>query len=186
MKHRRLSLVLIAALILTISACGRSQPPESPSPSPVVTSSTTPPVDASTEALYAEAERVYLKFRELQASYELTGDYSEFPPEMADYLGPEYLERVRTTFNMAKEGNWNYVGEPGEVATAPAPSVHKGDSELTLQTCADSRGMVVLDPTGAVVREGSMVVGFFYFRHFDGDLKIVDSDIAQESECPIA
>ena len=185
MQHRRLSMVLVAALVLTASACGRSQPPPSPSPSPVATSSPSPTVDASAEALYAEAERVYLAYQAAREKFSLTGDYVEFPPEIADYLSPDYLEIERVYFDEQVAAGNRLVGGAPKHYAAPALGTSKDQSVAALAICYDARGLTVVNREGVEVSQGVLSSGIYYFNHYEGKLRIVSADIWEAESCSI-
>lgn len=185
MKHRRLSLVLLAALVLTAGACGRSQPPQTPSPSPVITSSPTPSVDPSEEALYAEAERVYLAYMATRETYVSTGDYSVFPEDaFAELLSPDYLLKVRAVFDLEKEHGWQLLGGAPNETVEPAPSIGKDGSVVAITTCSDNRDRIVVNSAGEQ-SPGKLVIGPYFFKYFDGRLKISGSDVREAEACPI-
>lgn len=185
MKHRRLSLVLVAALVLVTGACGRSEPPPFPSPSPVATNSPNPSVDASAEALHAEAERVYLAFQVAQEKYSVAGDYSEFPPEMTDYLGTGYLAAVEAHFEEQKSAGNRLVGGAPKHHIAPAPGTSTDQSVVAIATCYDARGLVVMNGEGAEISQGILSQGIYYFNYFDDQLKIINADVWEAESCSL-
>ncbi len=82
--HRSVFAVVALAVSLVLAGCSSDGVDESPgSPSPSVSVPAPPSsVDAEMDALYAEAESVFLRSLELRYQFELHGDFSEFPAEL--------------------------------------------------------------------------------------------------------
>lgn len=190
MQRCPLVFVLVSVLALGLAGCGSGGGEPSPAPSsPAPTVSQLLPVpETSTPSaeLYAEADRVYRAAMETQRKYEATGDYSEFPPELAEYFTPRYLGVVYAIFeDLASQG----VRAPGDgpvMTTGPAPGVSKGESVVSLRTCYDMRGIQVLDAQGALITEGKLTIGVYYFEYHDSKLKIFSADLEGAETCPIS
>ena len=169
--------VLLLAVLL--AGCGPRQPAPSPSfvPAPEYT-----PEPAEAE-MYAKAEQAFWGFIETQRKYEMTGDYSQFPPEMATYLDTQQLEVARSGFEKGKAGGWHVTG-PAAVTTWPEWSRPFKDSVATMAVCLDGTEFVVLDANGNVVHEGAK---FSYYAHFrvadDGLVKMFHVDAKGEALC---
>ncbi|MFB9618689.1 hypothetical protein [Brooklawnia cerclae] len=155
----------------------------SSSTSPTV--SPTPSVDVSADALYAEAEQVYLRSLEVSERYEVHGDYSEFPPEYEELLADPYLEWTRALFDAGKEQGWHVPdGLQLPVTTRSLPGMSRDGSDVALQTCRDNRGVPTLDYNGNQVAEGSLVYETLFFKHVDGRLKLFTGTTDQRDSCP--
>ena len=113
--------------------------------------------------MYAKAEQVFWGYIEARNKYELTGDYSQFPPEMATYLDTRQLEAARSLFEKGKAGGW-HVTAPGVITTRPEWSEKYEDSVATMVVCEDYRGEAVLNADNNVVREGTRYSYYAYFR----------------------
>ena len=175
----RLAAIPLLLLAVLFAGCGPRQPPPEPSPTPV--SEYTPePAEAE---MYAKAEQAFWGFIETQRKYEMTGDYSQFPPEMATYLDTQQLEVARSGFEKGKAGGWHVTG-PAAVTTWPEWSRPFKDSVATMAVCLDGTEFVVLDANGNVVREGAK---FSYYAHFrvadDGLVKMFHVDAKGEALC---
>ncbi len=189
----RRPLVLFGCLVLAgcLVAC---QPGGDATPSPTSSVSASPshrptPTGSATtpdeDALFAEAERVFRAALQSREPYAVHGDYSEFPPELADYYSPEYLELIRLGFESQKEQGL-HIGSGEPVTTvAPLRGVSKDGSEVAIRTCQDARDVVVVDRAGAEVGRGSLTTSITYFKTFDGRLKIFDADVEEVEQCPI-
>ena len=133
--------------------------------------------------MYAKAEQVFWGFIEARNKYELTGDYSQFPPEMATYLDTDTLERRRAIFEDDKAVGLHASG-PAVNTTKPKWSLRFEDSVATMAVCQDATGLVALDANGNVVREGVKYSYYAYFRVADdGLIKIFRFDARGDSLC---
>ena len=173
--------VLLLAVLL--AGCGPRQPAPEPSPSPTPASEYTPEPTSSKAEMYAKAEQVFWGFIEARNKYELTGDYSQFPPEMATYLDTRQLEAARSLFEKGKAGGW-HMSSPVPNTTRPEWSEKYEDSVATMAVCQDATGLVALDANGNVVREGVKYSYYAYFRVADdGLVKIFHIDAMGDSLC---
>ena len=177
----RLAAIPLLLLAVLLAGCGPRQPAPEPSPTPV--SEYTPEPGSFKALMYAKAEQAFWGFIETQRKYELTGDYSQFPPEMATYLDTQQLEVTRSLFEEGKAGGLHVSG-PAAVTTWPEWSRPFKDSVATMAVCLDGTEFVVLDANGNVVREG---VKFSYYAHFrvagDGLVKMFHIDAKGEALC---
>ncbi|MGI5951649.1 MAG: hypothetical protein ACOX61_07370 [Brooklawnia sp.] len=180
---------LTLALLLGLAGCGSTpeEPVVSPpsvvaSSSPVVSQSPTPDMDA----LYAEAEQVLRRWVELEKGYELTGDFSEYPPGLQEVLAEPVLGLSRNNFEVAKENGWRAKpGSQPRVTSEPATGMRMDDSEVALRICLDTTDAPMVDASGEVVSPGGFQVLVFYFKYFDEDLKIfATSSYELVTACP--
>ena len=133
--------------------------------------------------MYAKAEQVFWGFIEARNKYELTGDYSQFPPEMATYLDTDTLERRRAIFEDDKAVGLHASG-PAVNTTKPKWSLRFEDSVATMAVCQDATGLVALDANGNVVREGVKYSYYAYFRVADdGLVKMFHVDGKEDTLC---
>ena len=68
--------------------------------------------------MYAKAEQAFWGYIEARRKYELTGDYSQFPPEMTTYLEGLILETTQISFKDDKAGGLHASG-PAVNTTRP-------------------------------------------------------------------
>mgnify|MGYP000861241051 FL=1 len=133
--------------------------------------------------MYAKAEQVFWGYIEARNKYELTGDYSQFPPEMATYLDTRQLEAARSLFEKGKAGGWHGTA-PGVITTRPEWSEKYEDSVATMAVCQDATGLVALDANGNVVREGVKYSYYAYFRVADdGLVKLFYISMREDTLC---
>lgn len=182
MKRRFIpALVILLALV----GCGPKGPEPTPTPS---SASPTPSVSASPDPrddpLYQEAERVLRASLEAQSKYTMTGDYSTFPPELADYYSADYLPYVRGGFDQLASQGIKGIGEPPVMTLAPLPGVSKQGSEVAVHACIDARHVTLVDREGSQIGSGSLSISMNYLRHEDGKLKIFAADVREGNECP--
>ncbi len=180
----RLAAIPLLLLIMLLAGCGPRQPAPEPSPSPTPASEYTPEPTSSKAEMYAKAEQVFWGFIEAERKYELTGDYSQFPPEMATYLDADMLERRRALFEKAKAGGWHSTGAP-TITTRPVWDRGYWNSVATMAVCHDGTGLAVLDANGNVVyEEGARNSYYAYFRVADdGLVKLFHVDVMGDSLC---
>ena len=166
----------IPLLLLAVLVAGCK--PSSPEPYEY-----TPEPTSSEVEMYAKAEQVFWGFIEARNKYELTGDYSQFPPEMATYLDTDTLERRRAIFEDDKAVGLHASG-PAVNTTKPKWSLRFEDSVATMAVCQDATGLVALDANGNVVREGVKYSYYAYFRVADdGLVKIFHIEARGDTLC---
>ena len=133
--------------------------------------------------MYAKAEQTFWGYIEARRKYELAGDYSQFPPEMATYLDTDALERTRMLFEDGKAGGWHGTA-PGVITTRPSWVKNYEDSVATIAVCEDYRGEAVLNADNNVVREGTRYSYYAYFRVAgDGLVKLFHISLRGDSLC---
>lgn len=185
------STLLALTLTLGLASCGPATPepsatPVAPSP---VTRNSEPPVATPTpdmEALHAEAERVVWRWAELERSYLLDGEYEEYPPRLSDVLAEPYISNSRVIYEEMKALDLRIApGTSADFTILPAPKAHKHGSEVALWVCQDTRTSPLVDAAGNVISPGRIILILFYFKHFDGALKLFYADSSEVVEaCP--
>ncbi|NLA28254.1 MAG: hypothetical protein GX875_01160 [Propionibacterium sp.] len=139
------------------------------------------------DALYAEAERVFLRSNELRYEYELRGNYGEgFPSELNDLVAEPYLSSLVALYDFYKDKGWHSPdGAEPLVVIDRYPGVSKAGSEAALRACVDTRPTPSLDVNGEVVSEGTIYRLELFFKHFDGVLKLFDGTTNEVPECAL-
>ncbi len=133
-----------------------------------------------------EAERVLRRSFELEDYPLVSGDFSQYPPELEELLMGDYLTASKASFETAKQAGWR--GSPdtvAQVSVIPKPGLFYQDSTAALLACTDTRDAPMLDSSGAVVSEGTVWVMNYYFKPDQGKLKIFTARNKQEvPRCP--
>ena len=189
MRFRFLALPVAAVLLAAGCTPGNGTPTPTPTPSVSSVASTTPTPTAtptpSSEDLYAEAERVMLRGYEVSASFELRGDYSEFPAELEQLMADPYLGWTRAIFEEGKAGGWHAPeGAYPEIRIAPLPDESRDGSEVAVQLCLDRTGVPLLDAQGNVVSEGTLGYQKAFLKSFAGILKVFTGSYKDVDSCP--
>ena len=163
----------------------------SPTPSfvtPSVTASASPTPTPDMDALYAEAERVLRRSFELEDRYIVGGNFDEYPPELFELLADPYLSLSQTGFTHFKEsGQRGIEGTTPVITTQPLPGVSTRGSEVALAVCLDTRPAPLVDRNGTVVSEGVLKVSTYFFKQFEGKLKLFQAESGAEvDKCPFS
>ena len=190
MMFRFLALPVAAVLLAAGCTPGNGTPTPTPTPSLSSVASTTPTPTAtptptpSEDPLFAEAKRVYMAAAEARWKYELTGDYSEFPPELGNYLDDNLLITTRDAFEEGKATGVHLVGGEPQIQLVQMPEAKKQDSSVAVLICYDTSALTVVDAAGAELRQGRLIALIAYFRvAADGQLKIFTQDPAEVGQC---
>ena len=138
------------------------------------------------DALYAEAERIWARSVELRASYELRGNYDEFPPELETLLADPHLALMRSGYEASKQEGWRAPeGAVPIIWSNPLPGISRDGSIVALQTCVDTRPVPLSDSSGRVVSEGRFILAYLFFKDVGGELRLFIADAQGEiDECP--
>ena len=125
--------------------------------------------------------RVY----ELSGTFQVGGDYSEFPAELEQLLADPYLGWMRTLFEEGKQGGWHAPeGAYPDIRIAPLSDVTKDGSEVALQVCMDAREVPKLDGSGNLVANGRLSHDEVFLKRFDGVLKVFTGTTQGVESCP--
>lgn len=187
------SLVLVILLVL-VAGCssgdgaspGPSEAPYSVASTTVMPSASVSPSVDEVQLRMQEAERVLRRSFELEDYPLVSGDFSQYPPELEELLMGDYLTASKASFETAKQAGWR--GSPdtvAQVSVIPKPGLFYQDSTAALLACTDTRDAPMLDSSGAVVSEGTVWVMNYYFKPDQGKLKIFTARNKQEvPRCP--
>ncbi len=191
MRSRILGLVLCLVVLPAVAGCSPGDSSASAGSADAGSPSVSAPPPPSSpgpemDALYAEAERVFLRSLELRDQFELRGDFSEFPPELSDLLADRYLTSVHELYDFYKDKGWHSPEGAVPITTVGRyPGASKAGSEVALQACMDTRPTPSLDDSGQIVSEGKLYRLELFFGHFDGRLKLFDGSSSEVLECTL-
>ena len=129
----------VFCVVVVVPACGRqgSADPTAPASSALVSSAS---ASLSQDELYAEAERVYRAYFELEQRAFLEGGVNGVPVEMNQYIMGKYsLMFSGALAQMAKNGWRMKPGTREQIASLKwAPEITREDSLATLQVCIEA------------------------------------------------
>jgi len=183
---------LCAALVLAGCGSGDSPGPDgsSVSSSPVssgpVSSSPVSSASLSEDELYAEAERVYRAFFELEQDAYAAGGAETLPEGMDEYVMDPFADLVVKNLSQTFNNGWRM--QPGTrariVYVKRTPEIARKDSEATLSTCVDSSQSPLVDVENNIIGSGYNTYRLF-LRHDDSDglLKIYGVNGEQADSC---
>jgi len=185
---------LCAALVLAGCGSGDSPGPDgsSVSSSPVssgpVSSSPVSSASLSEDELYAEAERVYRAYFELEQQAFLEGGVNGVPNEMNEYIMGGYTQVFEQFLAQMTENGWRM--QPGTqeriVMLRRAPEVKREDSIATLRVCTDSTSSPLVDQAGSFVSSGFSLNSLFFKYDIDGKLKIYGNNGESVESCEVS
>ncbi|WP_147436553.1 hypothetical protein [Propionibacterium australiense] len=168
------------------SSVGSSSGPVSASPSsgsPVSSA-----VSPGEEELYAEAERVYRAYFELEQQAFLEGGVNGVPAEMNEYITGNYTQVLRKFLSQMSEHGWRM--QPGTreqiMMLRRAPEINREDSVATLRVCTDSTNSPLVDQNGAFVSSGFALNSLFFKYDIDGKLKIYGNNGESVESCDVS
>ena len=179
------------AVSLALGGCSPGDSPGSGGSSSVSSSVAVPPPPSSDgpemDALYAEAEQVFLRSLEIRNQFEGQGNYNEFPPELGSVLADPYLTWTHALYDYGKErGLHTPEGVKPEVTTRPYPGVSREGSEIALQACQDTRLTPALDSSGQLFSEGGIFYLELYFKRVEGQLRLFYGSHSKVEKCPLS
>ena len=176
----------VSCAVVVVPACGRqgSADPTAPASSALVSSAS---ASLSQDELYAEAERVYRAYFELEQRAFLEGGVNGVPVEMNQYIMGKYsLMFSGALAQMAKNGWRMKPGTREQIASLKwAPEITREDSLATLQVCIDSNDSPLIDSSGTVIGGGLNLNSMFFKYDTDGDLKIYGGNGEGVDSCEI-
>lgn len=182
MWHRNAVVSVLALCVLAITGC------QSPASDETFGTPTPPDQGVATgdatseEALYAEAEQIYRAMRVEMLKLERAGGADELPPELAQYV-TGYLEDTLTAqFRRWKKEQRVVYGRANSLEwVRPSDYTHEG-SEVTVAVCMDARNSQV-STAGTPVRVSMVAINYYYFKHFNGELKGFQAQFEQVESC---
>ncbi len=190
--HRCNGLVAVGlTALLALTGCTSADPqPSSQSPTVSESNSVLPPSSfdgPEMDALYAEAEQVFLRSLELRNQFESLGDYSEFPSELEVVLADPYLSWMHALYEYGKEhGLHSETDARPELVVRPYRGVTREGSEVALQACQDTRQTPAFDSSDELFSEGSLSYLELYFKRIDGQLRLFYGTHSKVEKCPLA
>ncbi|VEH89150.1 Uncharacterised protein [Propionibacterium australiense] len=165
------------------SSVGSSSGPVSASPSsgsPVSSA-----VSPGEEELYAEAERVYRAYFELEQDTFAAGGAESLPEGMDQYVTGRFAELIVEAFAQVFDKGWRM--QPGTrariVYVNRTPEIAREDSVATLSTCVDSSQSPIVDAEDNIIGGGYNTYRFFFRYDDDGLLKIYGSNAERADSC---
>ena len=176
----------VSCAVVVVPACGRqgSADPTAPASSALVSSAS---ASLSQDELYAEAERVYRAYFELEQQAFLEGGVNGVPVEMNQYIMGKYslkfsdiLAQMSTNGWRMKPGTREQIGQ-----LRWAPEITRDGSVATLQVCIDSTLSPLLDSAGNTVGAGFDVHSVFFSFDAERNLKMFDVSGESVEKCEI-
>ncbi len=177
---------LCAALVLAGCGSGDSPGPDgsSVSSSPV-SSGPVSSASLSEDELYAEAERVYRAYFELEQDTFAAGGAETLPEGMDEYVTGRFAELIVEAFSQALDRGWRM--QPGTrariVYVKRTPEIAREDSVATLSTCVDSSQSPIVDSEDNIIGGGYDAHRFFFRYDSDGLLKIYGVNDVEDGSC---
>ena len=161
----------VFSVVVVLSACGGRG---SVGPSSSVSASSSVSGSLSQDELYAEAERVYRAYFELEQQAFLEGGVNGVPLEMNKYIMGNYSHMFSDALSQMSTNGWRMKpGTREQITTLKwAPEITREDSLATLQVCIDSSDSPLIDSSDAVVGGGLNLNSVFFKYDTDGELKI--------------
>ena len=167
--------------VVVVSACGRrgSAGPASSASSASVSAS------LSQDELYAEAERVYRAYFELEQRAFLEGGVNGVPVEMNQYIMGWYAKSENTVLaQMAERRVRMQEGTRSQYTVLEqVPDDPPSDSLVSLSVCIDSTASPLVDADGNFVASGYDLSRVFFKYDIDGKLKIYSSNEGTTDSC---
>ena len=173
----------VFCVVVVVSACGRrgSAGPASS----VSVSSVSVSASLSQDGLYAEAERVYRAYFELEQRAFLEGGVNGVPVEMNQYIMGWYAKSENTVLaQMAERRVRMQEGTRSQYTVLEqVPDDPPSDSLVSLSVCIDSTASPLVDADGNFVAGGYDLSRVFFKYDVDGKLKIYSSNEGTTDSC---
>lgn len=174
----------VFCVVVVVPACGRrgSAGPASSASSVSVSAS------LSQDELYAEAERVYRAYFELEQRAFLEGGVNGVPVEMNQYIMGWYAKSENTVLaQMAERRVRMQEGTRSQYTVLEqVPDDPPSDSLVSLSVCIDSTASPLVDADGNFVAGGYDINNVFFKYDSDGFLKIFHATGETVKSCPSA
>ncbi|VEH90037.1 Uncharacterised protein [Propionibacterium australiense] len=137
------------------------------------------------EELYAEAERVYRAYFELEQDTYAAGGAESLPEGMDQYVTGRFAELIVEAFAQVFDKGWRM--QPGTrariVYVNRTPEIAREDSVATLSTCVDSSQSPIVDAEDNIIGGGYNTYRFFFRYDDDGLLKIYGVNDVEDGSC---
>ena len=174
----------VSCAVVVVPACGRqgSADPTAPASSALVSSAS---ASLSQDELYAEAERVYRAYFELEQRAFLEGGVNGVPVEMNQYIMGWYAKSENTVLaQMAERRVRMQEGTRSQYTVLEqVPDDPPSDSLVSLSVCIDSTASPLVDADGNFVAGGYDLSRVFFKYDVDGKLKIYSSNEGTTDSC---
>ena len=179
----------VFCVVVVVPACGRqgSAGPSAPASSALV-SSASASASLSQDELYAEAERVYRAYFELEQRAFLEGGVNGVPVEMNQYIMAGYASGESSMLTqMAERRVRMQEGTRSQYTVLEqVPDDPPSDSLVSLSVCIDSTASPLVDADGNFVASGYDINNVFFKYDSDGFLKIFHATGETVKSCPSA
>lgn len=189
-----------AATLLAMLLAGCVQPTDpSPSASPSPTFMCTPEAGGDQapcseadyqkmkekDALYAEAEQVYRKYKEEMLKALQAGGANTLPAGLATLVAEgEVREGIMESLRYFHKNNLRVVGGGSTIETVTRrPSITRKGSVVAMDFCVDGRETIVYQGKKRLENQGSVAVDTAYFAKVSSVLKIVAASSKAVTKC---
>ena len=178
----------VFCVVVVVPACGRQGSAGPASASSALVSSASASVSLSQDELYAEAERVYRAYFELEQRAFLEGGVNGVPVEMNQYIMGWYAKSENTVLaQMAERRVRMQEGTRSQYTVLEqVPDDPPSDSLVSLSVCIDSTASPLVDADGNFVASGYDINNVFFKYDSDGFLKIFHATGETVKSCPSA
>ena len=175
----------VFSVVVVLSACGGRG---SVGPSASVSASSSVSGSLSQDELYAEAERVYRAYFELEQQAFLEGGVNGVPLEMNQYIMGGYASGESSMLaQMAERHVRMQEGTRSQYTVLEqTPEDPPSDSLVSLSVCIDSTASPLVDADGNFVASGHDINNIFFRYDSDGLLKIFNATGETVEACPSA
>ena len=170
--------------VVVVPACGRQG---SAGPASSV-SSVSVSASLSQDELYAEAERVYRAYFELEQRAFLEGGVNGVPVEMNQYIMGKYSLMFSDILAQMSKNGWRMKpGTREQIGMMRnAPEMTGEDSVVAIRVCIDSSNSPLVDSNGVTVGAGFDLNSVFFKYDNDGNLKIYGSTGESVDSCDVS
>ena len=178
----------VFCVVVVVPACGRQGSAGPASASSALVSSASASVSLSQDELYAEAERVYRAYFELEQRAFLEGGVNGVPVEMNQYIMAGYASGESSMLTqMAERRVRMQEGTRSQYTVLEqVPDDPPSDSLVSLSVCIDSTASPLVDADGNFVASGYDINNVFFKYDSDGFLKIFHATGETVKSCPSA
>ena len=171
--------------VVVVPACGRQG---SAGPASSASSVSSVSASLSQDELYAEAERVYRAYFELEQRAFLEGGVNGVPVEMNQYIMAGYASGESSMLTqMAERRVRMQEGTRSQYTVLEqVPDDPPSDSLVSLSVCIDSTASPLVDADGNFVAGGYDINNVFFKYDVDDKIKIYSSTARGADSCTVA